>query len=66
MSGTFAGGGTAANLFNRPAFSGTSTDGNVFNGAGAAVDATVSTIVRGDSVTTFGLNTPATGGIHLR
>ena len=65
MSGTFAGGGTAANLFNRPAFSGTSTDGNVFNGAGAAVDATVSTIVRGDSVTTFGLNTPATGGIHF-
>jgi len=63
MSGTFAGGGTAANQFNRPAFSGTTTDGNVFNGAGAAVDATVSTVVRGDSVVTFGLNTPATGGI---
>lgn len=63
MSGTFAGGGTAANQFNRPAFSGATTDGNVFNAGGAAVDATISTVVRGDSVVSFGLNTPATGGL---
>lgn len=63
MSGTFAGGGTAANQFNRPAFSGATTDGNVFNAGGAAVDATVSTVVRGDSVRTFGLNSDPNAGL---
>jgi hypothetical protein len=66
MSGTFAGGGNAGNKFNRPNFvpsGANSTDGNVYNASGVAIDASVSTIVRGDSVIPLGLNTPATGGL---
>jgi hypothetical protein len=67
MSGTFAGGGTAANQFNRPAFSGVTTDGNVYNSAANPVvlDATISTVVRGDSVTTFGLNPDPAAGLRF-
>jgi hypothetical protein len=67
MSGTFAGGGTAANKFNRPEFvasGGNSTDGNVYNSAANPVvlDASVSTTVRGDSLATLNIeNTPGAG-----
>jgi hypothetical protein len=70
-SGAFAGGGDAGNQFNRPAFvaaGGNSTDANVLSTAtvgptAAGVDANVSTTVRGDSVVSFGLNTPAGAGL---
>jgi hypothetical protein len=71
MSGAFAGGGNAGNQFNRPAFvaaGGNSTDANVLSTAtvgptAAGVDANITTTVRGDSVVTLGLNTPAGSGI---
>lgn len=65
LSGTFAGGGNAGNKFNRPEFvasGANSTDGNVYNAAGVAIDATVSTTVRGDSLATLNIeNTPGAG-----
>lgn len=71
-SGTFAGGGNAGNQFNRPAFvtaGANSTDANTLSGlvapANQSLDATTTTIVRGDSVISFGLNTPATAGLRL-
>jgi len=57
LSGTF--GAT------RPAFAASganSTDGNVYNAGGTAVDATVSTVVRGDSLKTLNLE-PNSGGL---
>jgi hypothetical protein len=74
LSGTFTGGGTAANGFNRPVFvtSGANvTDANTLANASAtppnnfAVDATTSTpVVRGDSVFTFGLNSNPAAGLR--
>lgn len=54
ISGTF---GAA-----RPAFN-AATDGNVFNAGGAAVDATISTTVRGDSRLDKALESPAGAGL---
>jgi hypothetical protein len=72
-SGTFAGGGNAGNFFNRPAFgtSGTTATGANVLPVGAtttppqntSLAATVSTIVRGDSEISFGLNGVAGSGL---
>jgi hypothetical protein len=48
----------------RPAF-GTGNDANVFNTATTTSQATVLTSVRGDSVASLGLNTPATQGLRI-
>jgi hypothetical protein len=48
----------------RPAF-GTGNDANVFTSATAVGQATVLTSVRGDSLASLGLNTPATQGLRI-
>jgi hypothetical protein len=70
-SGTFAGGGAAGNQFNRPAFvvaGANSTDANTLSGlvapANASIDATTTTIVRGDSQVSFGLNANPLAGLR--
>jgi hypothetical protein len=69
-TGTFAGGGNAGNLFNRPAFvvqGANSTDANTLAGTTlgvAAQDAAVTTTVRGDSLGTLNLNSVAGAGLR--
>jgi hypothetical protein len=70
LSGTFAGGGTAANGFNRPAFStaaGNVTSANILTsttpGTPAVAAATVTTHVRGDSLGSLNLNSVACAGL---
>jgi hypothetical protein len=72
-SGTFAGGGNAGNFFNRPIF--VDDVGTQLNDTGAntlasttlgdeALLATVTKTVRGDSLASFGLNSPGTAGLR--
>jgi len=70
-NGTFAGGGTLANQFNRPAFvtAGTNvTDSNTLQGTTLgvpAIDANTTFVVRGDNIITFPFNTVAGSGIRI-
>ena len=65
MSGTFAGGGNAGNKFNRPEFS-AGSDGTVYTTTGTIpASNTISAVVRGDSLASKGLNTPANAGLQL-
>lgn len=75
LSGTFAGGGNAGNQFNRPRFApletGTITGGSVLASTTVAntpsIAATIGAAnlkVRGDSLFSFGLNTPPTAGLR--
>jgi hypothetical protein len=70
-TGTFAGGGNAGNKFNRPDFvavGANSTDANTLAGTTLGVAATkavsTTTIVRGDSIISLGLNPNAASGLR--